>query len=218
MEICSVYFANLFQTLQKNRFYFISFGIIWLIALYFQLTVPQYTLSQVINASYSPAGDFTMKYLTYAGDGLFLAIIGLAIVLLDRKLWMVTLLCLAVPSIITQLLKHFVFEDFHRPAVMMIDVPGLHYIEGVFMNQYNSFPSGHTTAAFSLYTLLALVTGNKKLGFMWVIIAVFVALSRVYLLQHFWQDIVAGAMIGTLMCTVIFIFFVPKLTSNATKE
>jgi membrane-associated phospholipid phosphatase len=217
-EICFVYFSHLSQTVQKNRVYFIAFGILWLLGLYFQLTVPQFRLSQVVNGINSPLTDFFMTYITYAGDGIFLAVVGVVIVIIDKKLWLVTLLCLAVPSIVTQLLKHFVFENYHRPAIMMANIPDLHYISGVYMNQFNSFPSGHTTAAFSLYTLLALITGRKHLGFLWVIIAVVVALSRVYLLQHFWQDIVAGAIVGTVTCTLIFTFFVPKFYPDASKK
>lgn len=152
------------------------------------------------------------------GDGIFMVLVGLVIIGVDRRLWLVTILCLAIPSMVTQLLKHFVFEGHHRPVIMMADIPGLHYISGVYMNQYNSFPSGHTTSAFSLYTLLALITGHKKWGFVWLIAACGIALSRVYLLQHFWQDIVAGALIGTVICTLIFTFFVPKLYPHASKE
>lgn len=213
-----MYFTHLSQTVRQNRSFFIAFGVIWLTGLYLQLTVPQFALSQAINGTHSPFGDFFMQYITYAGDGIFLTLIGMLLVALDRKLWLVTLLSLALPSIITQLLKHFVFEDHTRPAIMMANIPELHYISGVYMNQYNSFPSGHTTAAFSLYTLLALITGRKNLGYLWVLVAAVVAISRVYLLQHFWQDIEAGALIGTITVTLIFAFFAPKSIPDASKE
>lgn len=217
-ELCFVYFTHFSQLLQKNRSFFIAFGILWITGLYFQLTVSQFEISQAVNGTNSPIGDFFMQYITYAGDGIFLAIAGVIIVLIDRKLWLVTLLCLGLPSIVTQLLKHFVFESHTRPAIMMADIPDLHYISGVYMNQYNSFPSGHTTAAFSLYTFLAFITGRKQQGFLWAIVAGVVAISRVYLLQHFWQDIVAGALVGTVTVTLMFTFFVPKLNPDANQK
>jgi membrane-associated phospholipid phosphatase len=208
-----VYVKNLLLLLRSNRSFVISFGIIWLTALYFQLTTPQFELSQAVNGSHSPFGDLLMEYLTYAGDGFFLLLTGVIIVVLNRKLWLVTLLSLSIPSIITQLLKNFVFAHHHRPAILMADIPGLHYIEGMYMNQFNSFPSGHTTAAFSLYTLLALLSMRKQWGVAWAVIASAVAVSRVYLLQHFWQDIVAGAFIGTVTTILIVTFFTSTITS-----
>lgn len=155
-----------------------------------------------------------MIVATYIGDGIFLLIIGIILVVFNRKLWLVTLLCLAVPSILTQILKHTVFEDNHRPAALMGHIPGLYYIEGVVMNQFNSFPSGHTTAAFSLYTLLALLYARKKHGWIWVVIAATVAISRVYLLQHFWADIMAGSILAVCVVTFIYTFFAAKLQAD----
>jgi membrane-associated phospholipid phosphatase len=86
----------------------------------------------------------------------------------------------------------------------MEGISGLYFVPGVDMNELNSFPSGHTTAAFSLYTLLALLLGRKQYGWVWVVLATLVGLSRVYLLQHFWMDILAGAMIGTFFSTLLF--------------
>ncbi|MES2559604.1 MAG: phosphatase PAP2 family protein [Bacteroidota bacterium] len=188
-----------------------SFVVLWFLGLYFQLTTPQFQLSIFVNSLNSPLADSMMIYTTYAGDGLFLLFIGLVLVAFNRSLWLVTLLSLSVPSLITQLLKRTIFEDSHRPALLMAQIPELHYVEGVLMNQYNSFPSGHTTAAFSLYTLLALLSISKKNGWFWAVIAAAVGLSRVYLLQHFWADIMAGSILAVCVVTFIYTFFAAKL-------
>lgn len=57
-----------------------------------------------------------------------------------------------------------------------------------------SFPSGHSSAAFALATLLSLCIGGPLVGLlMW---ATSVALSRVVLGVHFPGDVAAGALIG----------------------
>jgi membrane-associated phospholipid phosphatase len=155
-----------------------------------------------------------MVYLTYAGDGILLVVCGFVIILVKPRYWLLVTVSLTIPSLITQLLKHFVFENEYRPVVMMKNIHSLYFVPGVEMNQFNSFPSGHTTAAFSLYTLLALLTPSKKIGFLWVIIAALVSISRVYLLQHFWVDIMTGALIGGILTTLIFVKLEPKQKTN----
>ncbi len=211
MQLAKVYFQQLCKLILHNKNFYMSFVVLWFLGLYFQLTTPQFQLSIFVNSLNSPLADSMMIYTTYAGDGLFLLFIGLVLVAFNRSLWLVTLLSLSVPSLITQLLKRTIFEDSHRPALLMAQIPELHYVEGVLMNQYNSFPSGHTTAAFSLYTLLALLSISKKNGWFWAVIAAAVGLSRVYLLQHFWADIMAGSILAVCVVTFIYTFFAAKL-------
>lgn len=64
-----------------------------------------------------------------------------------------------------------------------------------------SFPSGHAIIVFSVLPLI-----NKefpKLKYMWIIFAVLVASSRVYLGLHFLSDVVVGGLIGYLLGAVI---------------
>lgn len=205
-----MFFENFKQTIFENQRFYISFIIIWSIGLYYQFTYSQFDLSIWVNGWHTPIGDMIMVGMTNAGDGIFLVAIGLLLILLKRKYWLVVLLCLTIPSLITQLLKHQVFAHHFRPSLAMKDIPNLYFVEGVKMNQYNSFPSGHTTAAFSLYTLIALMISGKRFGFVWPLIAALVGLSRVYLLQHFWEDILAGAIVGLLSCTILFVALKPK--------
>ena len=61
----------------------------------------------------------------------------------------------------------------------------------------NSFPSGHTTAAFSGAMFIQKKYGYKY-GIPSFLMASFVGYSRVYADKHFWEDVVAGASIGIL--------------------
>ncbi|MEM6398246.1 MAG: phosphatase PAP2 family protein [Bacteroidota bacterium] len=74
---------------------------------------------------------------------------------------------------------------------------------------YTSFPSGHATSAFAVYGFLAFCTvGRSK---RWVELAciaaaIVVAFSRQYLLFHFLKDVVAGAVLGTTLAVVIYLW------------
>ena len=60
-----------------------------------------------------------------------------------------------------------------------------------------SFPSGHTTAAFSGEMFIQRRHGVKY-GIPSLILASFVGYSRVYADKHDWEDVVAGALIGII--------------------
>lgn len=61
----------------------------------------------------------------------------------------------------------------------------------------NSFPSGHSQAAFAAMTALALIFPRYDLAFLTV--ALLVALSRVLTTVHFLSDAVAGAWLGCMV-------------------
>jgi membrane-associated phospholipid phosphatase len=69
-----------------------------------------------------------------------------------------------------------------------------------------SYPSGHTTGAFVLYSLLTLIFGRTLpivgLVFSWT--AILVALSRVFLVQHFVPDVLAGAVLGMVLAHIFW--------------
>lgn len=70
------------------------------------------------------------------------------------------------------------------------------------INEY-SFPSGHATAAFGLYLALAIILNNKKLDVLMLTLAILAALSRVYLANHFFNDILAGSLLGIILTITI---------------
>lgn len=108
-------------------------------------------------------------------------------------------------SIIVQFLKKIVF-NMPRPALFYKEIVELNYLEGVSINYYHSFPSGHTATAFLIFSMLAIYTRNKFLQFSLCLIAISVGISRVYLLQHFVVDVVFGAMLGVAVSYITFYF------------
>ncbi|MCI3920669.1 phosphatase PAP2 family protein [Paenibacillus sp. TRM 82003] len=68
----------------------------------------------------------------------------------------------------------------------------------------HSFPSGHTTAIFSV--VAPFVIAFNWLGFILIPVAMVIGMSRMYLGLHYPSDVAAGCVIGcvTASCTVAF--------------
>ena len=63
----------------------------------------------------------------------------------------------------------------------------------------NSFPSGHTSYAFTFATIITKLNKNKALKIFTNTLAVLMAFSRLYLYVHFPIDVLAGAVFGILI-------------------
>lgn len=70
-----------------------------------------------------------------------------------------------------------------------------------------SFPSGHTTSSFAVFGVLWLT--NSQFKYVFLIIALLISFSRLYLYVHFPSDVFAGIVLG-LLCSRIVI----SLSSN----
>lgn len=157
-----------------------------------------YTVHLRANAFHTELTDRVMSVLTHLADGLVPT--ALAIILLFRRNWrdfLLMALGAGLSAVVVQVLKRQVFEDHHRPAEHLAQLPGLPLVDGVELNHHFSFPSGHSTAAYSMCLALAVVVGGHRSGMWLAVSAALLAFTRVYLSQHFTQDILAGAALGT---------------------
>ena len=127
---------------------------------------------------------------------------------------------LLLTTLIVQPIKHIVHAP--RPltwfAEYMPDIT-LPLVEGVRMNHWLSFPSGHTATFFALFFCVSIILcaenikGKYILSFLCFLCASFGAYTRIYLSQHFALDIFAGILIA-VCSTLILYFFLVKNTKN----
>lgn len=158
------------------------------------------------NRHYNPTLGQFYKYYTHIGDGFF--IVALATVFLFVKYYYTFFLMVLyiVPSILVQALKRIVFSTVSRPVKYFTWESELNrgiklnLTEGVDVALTNSFPSGHTASAFALFFFLSIIIENTYLRFLFFVMAVNCAISRVYLCEHFYIDTFAGALLSIIIC------------------
>lgn len=150
----------------------------------------------VINKYNSPEFDYVFRYWTYFGDGVIWVPLFAYVLLFRRDYFVAVLASLIICTVLTQFLKRVVFPDEFRPIVALADK--VRVIPDYYTNRNNSFPSGHTSTAFTLALLLAFIVRRNFWVYFFPLVAFFVGYSRVYLAQHFVSDVFAGMLIGII--------------------
>lgn len=179
-------------------------------------TYPKGEIHLYLNQFHNNFGNHFFYNITFIGDGF--AVVGIVLVLCFFKYRFAVLVAISniCSSLITQLLKHTVFSDVVRPKKFFEGTEQLNVVPWVENYLYNSFPSGHTTAAFSTFFCLAMILENKLLKFSMLLIAMIIGFSRIYLSQHFLNDVYAGSLIGVTTSLLSYHYIVfGKKSMNA---
>ncbi|NML20101.1 phosphatase PAP2 family protein [Pseudoflavitalea sp. G-6-1-2] len=160
--------------------------------------------------------DTMFTWYTYLGDGIVVAALIIACwVMRKRSIAIKLLLSYLISGLVVQLLK----EMFHAPRPRTFFAENLysHFIEGVTHGGYASFPSGHTTTAFAAAAILACNSRKQIVAVLVFWMAVLVGYSRMYLGQHFLEDVLAGIITGIATAMIIeygYQSFITKYKTN----
>jgi membrane-associated phospholipid phosphatase len=186
------------QIIRELRFYLIPTLLFGLVSLYF---TAYYGLAQTqlwFNAFYSQALDSIMPFYTYLGDGLIFVFLIFPLLFFKRR----AIVSLAFTAILTLVVIASLKAYFNEPRPLKYfetQVETLREVPGVKPHYKHSFPSGHTTAAFGAWAILAFYSRKKYLQLIFFSVALGVAYSRVYLSMHFLRDVGAGAILGSFI-------------------
>ena len=157
--------------------------------------------------------DIFFKYITYLGDGVFAICISLIILFFNIRNGILIFVSYALSGLITSGMKNYFFDNVYRPFFVIDYFRGdlkLKLVDGVAMIGQNSFPSGHATTAFAVFTAMALMSDKGYMKIIFLFTATLVAFSRTYLSQHWLVDIYFGSLIGLTSAMVLY-FVVIKL-------
>jgi membrane-associated phospholipid phosphatase len=195
------------KTLIDNTFYFVPYLILLFITAPFLFLYTKGDIHFYVNQYHTGFFDILFAHLTFVGDGLFIILPVLILLFFSLRHAVFLTTAYFSTGIVTQILKRVFFDDALRPSKLLEELGTLRLVDGVEILSGLSFPSGHATSAFAMFTCLALIIQNRYIKLLCFIMATVVAFSRVYLSQHFLIDITAGSLIGTLGALLIYPLF-----------
>ncbi len=191
---------------KQHRFFFFGYFLLMIIAIFILTYYSKADGFIVMNPYHSEFFNQIFIWTTILGDGIF--VIALAIILFFLRRRFLSLMILSsylLSGIIAQVLKYFIIEA--RPALYLEKTNYPHFIDEVTLHNFHSFPSGHTASAFALAAVLSFAVKDEKYSILFLLIATLVGYSRIYLGQHFMDDVLAGSVIGVLSSIICWIYF-----------
>lgn len=159
------------------------------------------SITLLVHQLYTMAGGFFTPFFEFISllgkGGIFLVLLSLALMVYrpTRRFGTAMLFGVAIGALFTNV---FLKVAIARPRPYA-DENSIFYqlwlLVGQNVESDKSFPSGHTTAAFSTMTALFLM-GNKKYSWTAFIFAFLMGLARIYLVVHFPSDVLGGIIVG----------------------
>jgi len=146
--------------------------------------------------------DIIMPAMTYLGSFPFMFIFCTAAFLLSGS----TLHTMAIKAMISITISTGVGKILKVSFTRLrpfIKIPNLN-IKKIDIDKY-SFPSGHTTAAFSLAVIITLYF--PMFGLIALPLALCVGISRMYIGVHYPTDVIMGIFIGSMSSFLTYRFF-----------
>ena len=174
--------------MRKNNTYFlIAFLILFFFSLIYDKQILKFIISNRI--------EFLNSFFIYFDKINGLVILAFFLLYFIIKKEYRTIKPYTVNIILVYLISYALKFLIHRPR------PGIEFLPLIIKTGYSSvfsFPSGHTIAAFSILPFLK----TKKEKITWLVIAIFIAYSRLYLGVHYLSDVIAGILLGLLFANI----------------
>ena len=142
--------------------------------------------------------DQFFKWATWGAEGWVWIPYLSVVVVLFKKDFRLIILNFLLSTLITQIPKNFIWNKISRPIASGIPLDEIHTVQGVVMHSWNSFPSGHTATAFTLFLLTIYLFPTKRVFAIGATFAMICAYSRVYLGQHFPMDLGGGMLVAVI--------------------
>ncbi len=200
--------------IRENAFVLGFFMVFWVTGIFLVMIFPKAAIHLEINSWHSVFFDTFFKYITYLGSGWMILLVAVLFLFINVRYAVIFLVGNLLITLFVQVGKHLIYPGALRPVTFFKGVHPLHLVEGVTVHSYHSFPSGHSATAFGIFVMFILLTKNNGLKMLWLfLIGMLPNFSRIYLSQHFLEDVLAGSFIGlaAMMLTLfLFDYFFPE--------
>ena len=168
---------------------FLLFGAAWM------MTHTKGDMNLYFHCHRSLAADIYFSSATHLAEALVTIFILVILLMYRYSQALNYLVNMILVGVVTYILKVHVF-NINRPVIYFENFLQLEPVRGIALLRYYSFPSGHSTFAFSSFFLCSLFMKDKRMSLLFFILSLSCGISRIYLEEHFFQDVYFGSMIG----------------------
>lgn len=188
----------------RGKYYFGTSVSVIVLSFLWLIFVPCYAPTLWANQLHRPALDSFFSQCSFWGEWPLISVaIGYAL-FREPKLGLWFGLCFLLELFIVQGLKFGLNEP--RPiqelGTKLFEVPGNPIAD------WRSFPSGHTAGTFTALGFFAIISKYRPFEILYVILAVLVGFSRLYLGQHYLHDVAGG------ICIALFVWLLFRFGNN----
>jgi len=209
------------EFIKQNRYFYLLF-ICWVILGGLLLLIfSRNDLFFAVNRMHSPWLDKLNTSFSAFGRGDVIPFILASLLLIPvyrNRNYIVTTLIFGVLIPVTIYFSKLFFNT-PRP-LKMYGLERVHTVPWLDNLYETSFPSGHTFGAFGFFLLLSLYLPKpyKAWSILFFLLALACGYSRLYLGQHFFDDVYAGSILGTTLTTLVYLIGQRYFTTSNSKS
>lgn len=181
-----------------------------------------------INGCHTPFFDELMWWISarITWIPLYLILLFLAFKKLSKEQLILFVLFAVLAVIITDLISVHLFKNVflrYRPSHNLLITEQLHYYQIKPGEWYKGgdfgFVSSHAANYFAIATASFLVLRNQYKNLKWYLLAIgiLICYSRIYLGVHYLSDLIAGALLGSLISGLLYKFWYLSITLQKKK-
>jgi len=203
----NAFLKNFIRVYQQLKWLVWPFALVVITILLTRVFVSRQDAYFFINRLHTPAGDVLFPYITELGSTLAAVVISLLLLIINRRAGTMLATAYLFTAAISFTLKALIgFPRPHRYFASRLQ--DIYFVPGVsVLDNFRSFPSGHSVCAFTAATVLSYYSKNKYLSLVYLALAMLVGYSRMYMSQHFLEDVTAGATLGVFFSMVWLTIF-----------
>jgi len=166
------------------------------------ITTLDFTILNYIHTHLTcPALDFIMPYITTLGNaGIFWILLTVVFILIPSKRRV------GITMAVALIIDVVVCNGILKPVVARIRPYEINTSIQLLIKAPTdfSFPSGHSAASFAAVS--AMTFRKDKTSWIFLILAILICFSRLYLYVHYPSDVLAGIIVGIIAGLLAFIF------------
>nr|WP_295870703.1 phosphatase PAP2 family protein [uncultured Chitinophaga sp.] len=167
-----------------------------------------------VNQLHTSWGDWLFPRITELGSTGACVVFTVLLFYFNKRQGVVLAAAYLFNSMVNFALKFLV--AFPRPSRFFSErLHDIYFVPGVeVLDNFRSFPSGHSVCAFTAATVFSYYVKNKYWSWLFLLLAAMVAYSRMYMSQHFLEDVTAGATEAILLTMLWITLIKDKAPAN----